>query len=435
MTTLAGSMLPQDLRDKLHHNAVVNIFDGSLFGFGLMGLASYVTIIPLFLSFLTESTALIGFVATLFHIGWQVPQLLTSSYVASLQRYKPMVLAMTMVERVPYFGLALLAFMIPQIGLDAALVLALILLGVQSLGGGFTGTAWQSMISKIMPPHRLGAFFGIQAACVNLFGAGGALLASVILERLDFPESFSLLFTLAGISLLVSFVGLALTYEPKSHPRNVAEPVRWRQFGGRLRQILREDDNFRWFLIARGLTAVSLTAISFYTIYGIRRFEMSPEFAGVLTSVLLVSNTLSSSVIGWVGDRWGHRRVLITANLLTVLGIAIALQASDVSWFYAVFALTGIVNSAQWSTIMTFTVQFGSVAERPYYIGMANSLIAPVTIFAPIFGGWLVDAVNFELTFGIFALAGFLSILVYVFPMGDPQGASPARKRNVAPAD
>ena len=166
----------------------------------------------------------------------------------------------------------------------------------------------------------------------------------------------------------------------------MATPVRWRQFGGRLRQILRADDNFRWFLIARGLTAVSLTAISFYTIYGIRRFDMSPEFAGVLTSVLLVSNTLSSSVIGWIGDRWGHRRVLIAANLLTVKAIAVALSANDINWFYLVFALTGFVNSAQWSTIMTITVQFGSVAERPYYIGMANSFIAPVTIFAPIIG-------------------------------------------------
>ncbi len=428
-------MLPQDLRDKLHHNAVVNILDGSLFGFGLSGLASYVTIIPLFLSYLTESTALIGFVATLFHIGWQMPQLLTSSYVASLRRYKPMVLTMTLVERLPYFGLALLAFTLPQIDADVALVLALLLLGLQSLGGGFTGTAWQSMISKIMPPHRLGSFFGIQSACVNLFGAGGALLASYILQRLAFPDSFSLLFFLAGLSLLVSFLFLAWTYEPKSDPQDVAESVKWRQFGGRLRQILREDENFRWFLIARGLTAVSLTAISFYTIYGIRRFDMSPELAGVLTSVLLVSNTLSSSVIGWIGDRWGHRRVLISANLLTALAIAIALSAPAVSWLYAVFALTGFVNSAQWSTIMTITVQFGSVAERPYYIGMANTFIAPVTILAPLLGGWLVDAVNFELTFGLFALAGLLSVLVYVFPMEDPRAAAGARKPNIAVAD
>ena len=423
-------MLPQDLRDKLHHNAFVNIMDGSLFGFGVMGLASYVTIIPLFLSFLTESTALIGFVATLFHIGWQVPQLLTSSYVASLRRYKPMVLAMTLVERLPYFGLALLAIMIPTVGVDVALPLALLLLAIQSLGGGFTGTAWQSMISKIMPPHRLGSFFGMQAACVNLFGAAGALLASLILERLDFPESFSLLFALAGLSLLVSFVFLALTYEPTSQPHDVAASIKWRQFGGRLRQILRQDANFRWFLTARALTAVSLTAIAFYTIFGIRRYGMSPEFVGGLTSALLVSNMLSSSVIGWLGDRWGHRRVLIAANLLTVLAIAIALSAADASWFYIVFALTGIVNSAQWSTILTITVQFGTVAERPYFIGMANTFIAPLTIFAPIIGGWLVDAVNFELTFGLFALAGLLSILVYAVLMKDPQAPRDARKRN-----
>lgn len=414
-------MLSKELQGKLRHNSIVNIMDGALFGFGVVGLASYVTIIPLFLSYLTESTALIGFAAALFHIGWQVPQLLTSGYVAGLSRYKPTVLAMTLFERLPFFGLAIIALTLPVIGSDAALILTLILLGIQSLGGGFTGTAWQSMISKIMPAHFLGSFFGIQSAAVNLFGAGGALLASIILERLAYPESFVLLFAVAGLSMMISFVFLALTFEPKSAPRDVVKGLGWRAFGNRLRGILSVDRNFRWFLAARSLTSLSLTAISFYTIFGIRRFDMSPEFVGGLTSALLLSNMLTSSVIGWVGERWGLRRVLILANLLTVLAIAIALTAADARWFYLVFALTGIVNSTQWSTIMTITVQFCSVAERPFYIGMANSLIAPVTVFAPIIGGWLVDAVSFELSFGIFALAGLLSILVYLIPMHDPR--------------
>ena len=417
-------MLSAELQGKLRHNAVVNIMDGALFGFGVSGLASYVTIIPLFLSYLTESTALIGFAATLFHIGWQVPQLLTSGYVAGLSRYKPTVLTMTLIERLPFFGLALVALALPAIGADAALVLTLILLGIQSLGGGFTGTAWQSMISKIMPAHFLGSFFGIQSAAVNLFGAGGALLASVILERLAHPGSFVLLFAVAGLSLMISFVFLALTYEPRSAPRDIVAGLGWRAFAARLRGILRSDQNFRWFLLARGLTSLSLTAVSFYTIFGIRRFDLSPEFVGGLTSVLLLSNMLTSAVIGWAGERWGLRRVLILANILTVLAIAIALTAADARWFYLVFALTGIVNSTQWSTIMTITVQFCTVAERPFYIGMANSLIAPVTVFAPIIGGWLVDAVSFELSFGIFALAGLLSILVFLGPMQDPRQAT-----------
>lgn len=414
-------MRTDTLNSKLRHNAAVNIMDGALFGFGVMGLASYVTIIPLFLSYLTESTALIGFVAALFHIGWQVPQLLTSSYVAGLERYKPMVLVTTLFERLPYFGLALVALAIPAIGPDAALILTLLLLAVQSIGGGFTGTPWQSMISKIMPPHRLGTFFGLQSACVNLFGAGGALLASVILERLDYPISFSWLYFVSGVGLVISFCFLAWTHEPKSAPRDVVPRLNWRDFARRLRHILGRDHNFRSFLLARSLTSLSLTAISFYTIFGIRRFDMSPETVGVMTSVLLLSNTISSSAIGWIGDRWGHRRVLILANLLTVIAIAVALRATDIAWLYLVFALTGVVNATQWTTVMSITVQFCSVAERPFYIGMANTLIAPITIFAPIIGGWLVDAASFEATFGIFAIAGLLSILVLVNLMQDPR--------------
>lgn len=429
-------MLSQDLQDKLRHNALVNILDGSFFGLSIIGLASYVTIVPLFLSYLTESTALIGFVATLFHIGWQVPQLLTSNYVAGLRRFKPMVLAMTLLERVPYFGLALVAFLIPAIGADLALLLTVLLLGWQSLGGGFTGTAWQSMISKIMPPHRLGAFFGLQSACINLFGAGGALLASYILAHLEFPRSFSLLFFIAAISLVVSFVFLALTYEPASEPKDIVQRVPWREFGGRLRSILRADDNFRWFLIARGLTSLSLTVVSFFTIFGIRRYQMTPEFVSAMTSVLLVSNTLSSALVGWAGDRWGHRRVLMLGNVGTVLTIAIALLAPDVTWFYLVFALTGIVNTTQWSTILTITVQFSSVAERPFYIGMANTLIAPVTIFSPIIGGWLADAASFELAFTLFALAAMLSLLVYLIPMRDPsETVNRQRHATMVPGD
>ena len=423
-------MLSSELQGKLRHNAFVNIINGALFSLGVTGLASYVTIIPLFLSYLTESTVLIGFAAALFHIGLQVPQLLTSGYVAGLSRFKPMVLATTLFERLPFFGLALVALALPVIGRDAALLLTFILLGVQSLSGGFTSTAWQSMISKIIPPHFLGSFFGIQSAAGSLLGVGGALLASVILERLDYPQSFVLLFAAAGLSMMISFVFLAQTFEPKSAPGDVVAGLGPRAFLSRLRGILSADSNFRWFLLARSLTSLSLTAVSFYTIFGIRRFDLSPEFVGGLTSALLLSNMLTSSVIGWVGERFGLRRVLILANLLTVLAIAIALTAVDARWFYLVFALTGIVNSSQWSTIMTITVKFCTVAERPFYIGMANSLIAPVTVFAPIIGGWLVDAVSFELTFSLFALAGLLSIIVFVVPMEDPRGAI-----GVAPSD
>lgn len=412
--------MSQELRDKLHHNFVVNVLDACFFGFGLVGLASYVTIIPLFLSYLTDSTALIGFMATMFQIGWQVPQLFTSNRVAGLKRFKPMVIWMTLIERVPYFGLAIVAFLVPVLGKQIALILTILLLVTQSFGGGFTGTAWQSMISKIMPANRRGTFFGMQSAGANLFAAVGALFASVLLGASAFPNNFAVLFFIAGISMMISFAFLAMAYEPESEPQDRVEPVKWREFWQRLKTILEEEPNFRWFLLARSLTSLSVTAISFFTIFGIRQFNMSPELAGILTSVLLVSQTISSPILGWLGDRWGHRRILMFGNLMMVSAIIVALIAPDVSWFYIVFALTGLVNSTQWSTIMSITAQFGTVAERPFYIGMANTLIAPVTILAPIIGGLLADWAGFSFTFSIFVIAGLASLTILTFFMYEP---------------
>lgn len=412
--------MSQAIREKLRHNFIVNVLDACFFGFGLVGLASYVTIIPLYLSYLTESTALIGFMATMFQIGWQVPQLLTSNRVAGLKRYKPMVIWMTLIERVPYFGLAIIAVLIPVLGKPLALILTIAMLTLQSFGGGFTATAWQSMISKIMPANRRGTFFGMQSAGANLFATFGALFASVILGASVFPNSFAILFFLAGISLMVSFVFLAMAFEPESEPQDTVEPVKWREFWKRLKTILDQESNFRWFLVVRSLTSLSITSISFFTIFGIRQFNMTPEFASIMTSILLIFQTMSSPILGWIGDRWGHRRVLAFGNLSMVLAIIVAIVAPDVSWFYLVFGLTGIVNSTQWSTIMSITAQFGTVAERPFYIGMSNTLIAPVTVFAPIIGGLLADWVGFTFTFGIFVIAGLLSFIILTVVMSEP---------------
>jgi MFS family permease len=88
--------------------------------------------------------------------GWLLPQLFTANHTAGLRRYKRTVLMMTIHERLPFLGFAIVALMLPKIGLQAGLVLTFMLLIWQGLGGGFTANAWTSMISKIMPPESRG---------------------------------------------------------------------------------------------------------------------------------------------------------------------------------------------------------------------------------------------------------------------------------------
>jgi MFS family permease len=113
---------------------------------------------------------------------------------------------------------------------------------------------------------------------------------------------------------------------------------------------------------------------------------------------------------------------------------ALAFAAPDITWFYLVFALAGIVNAIFWTSMLAMTAEFGSEHNRPFYIGLTNTLIAPAALIAPLLGGWLADAIGFEVAFVIAAVSGFLMALVLQFIMRDPRPITPTVDVEPVPA-
>lgn len=406
-----------EIRKNVRYNSIMNILDGAFFGAAL-GFSSFVTVLPLFVSTLTDSAWLIGLINAIHMVGWQLPQLLTAHRVAALRRYKPMVLLMTIHERLPFLFLALVAWLMPVLGTQVTLLLTYILLIWQGLGGGLTATAWQSMIGKIIPPRRRGAFYGTQSAAANLLSSGAAILAGILLERLPSPLDFSLCFFLAGIAMAISFGFLSRTREPDREPTGASQDRRefWRGLGA----ILRRDINFRWFLVARLVAQLALMAIAFYTVYAVRDYGMSDEQAGIMTAILMITQTIANPLMGLMGDRWGHRLVMQIGAAAATISALLAWLAPGLGWFYLVFALAGIGNIAFWTTALAMTLEFGTEDERPAYIGLANTLVAPGTLIAPLIGGWLADFAGYGATFATAAFGGLITLLVLQFLVRNP---------------
>jgi MFS family permease len=83
--------------------------------------------------------------------------------------------------------------------------------------------------------------------------------------------------------------------------------------------------------------------------------------------------------------------------------------------------LTGLGTTAYWTIGMAITLEFGSDVEKPTYIGLANTLIAPATILAPIIGGWLADNASYQTTFITAAIAGLVTFAVLQFLVREPE--------------
>jgi len=107
---------------------------------------------------------------------------------------------------------------------------------------------------------------------------------------------------------------------------------------------------------------------------------------------------------------------------VAMLSACLAWVLPSADWFYIVFILAGIANVAAWTITMTMTIDFArDPAERPAYVGLANTLVAPVTIVAPLVGGWLADMAGYPATFFAASVGGLATVLVLHFLIRDPR--------------
>ncbi len=393
-------------------NYIVNVLDGGFFGFAF-GFASFTTVIPLFVSTMTSSAILIGLIPAIHSMGWQLPQLLTARRVARLDHIKPMVMFYTIQERLPFLGLAAVAWFLPAIGLKLGLALTFLFLIWQGLGGGFAANPWITMIGKIIPDDYRATFFGIQSAAASLLASLGAVTAGFLLESNESSRGYALCFLAASGLLVVSGLSLNMTEETKRNPEDYIDegiPL-WTS----IRNILKENIPFRWFLVTRMASQFCLMASAFYTVYAVRYHGMNELTAGYLTSTLLITQVITNPITGWIADRWNRRSALQIGAVAGTLSALLAIFAPNLAWFFPVVILAGIASTVFFTIGLAMTLEFGTDNDRPTYIGMANTLVAPSTILAPLLGGWLADAAGFPVTFAVAAFAGLWTVILLQF--------------------
>jgi MFS family permease len=269
----------------------------------------------------------------------------------------------------------LVAFYLPHLGAKQALWLIFPALVWQGFGGGFTANAWQNMVAKIIPKDLHGTFFATQAAAANGMAGISAILAGLILTKVESPLDFVACFFLAAVMMVVSYIVLGQTREHEAPPPKEEHP---QAFWGHAREILKRDRNFVIFLGVRSLSQFASMAFAFYLIYAVFEYGMSEAMAGVMTSVLLIAQVAFSPLMGRLGDRWSHRGVMCIGALAAALSALLAWMATSREWFYPVFILEAVSIVAIWIVPIALTVSFARRdEERPIYIGLSNTVTAP----------------------------------------------------------
>jgi MFS family permease len=406
-------------------NFTVNALDGAFFWFGMTFIASS-TILPLFASHLTTSLLLIGLIPLIDTAGTLIPQLFVANWVERRPRklWFPAGLGF-FTERMPVFLLAPLMYLLLRANQPVlALVSFYLLYTWKSFGGGIIIIGWQDMIAKIIPLDKRGRFFGITNFIGSAAGILGALAVAAVLARYPFPIGFVLSFAAAAVMVFLSWIFLSQAREPavaSSKP-----PVSQLEYLRSLPSVVRRDYNFRAYLLAQIVFAISLMATGFLVVYTARTWQLSDAQGGAFTIALQVGMTLAYLFFGFFSDRWGHKLSLEIGFLLNALSLGLAIVAPSPLWFYAIFFLRGAISAASFVSGISIVYEFTDADNRGTYIGLANTLPGVVGAISPLIGGWLAGAVSYQAMFVLATATGGLAWGLMRFAVREPRKVAAA---------
>ncbi|MEO7002790.1 MAG: MFS transporter [Ktedonobacterales bacterium] len=424
--------------------------DIAFFSLGL-SISSAYTLLPLFAHHLTDNNLLIALIPALRALGQFAPQLLVAPFVERRRRTLPMILVITPMERVPFLLLALGALWLAQGAPALLLGMFLFLVFLATLGSGLVYPAWLDLIARAIPSDWLGRFLGFWSGLGGALGIGGAAIGAALIATFSFPLNFALCFLLTFAAMIVSFVLLALGREPTrdlaTQATHTARPphadaqhadaqeahttapaalsavaIRWNAAIRRFLaqnlnswRLLGQDRGLLRLIIASGLLGIATMASALFAVSAIKVGGLSDPEVGVESTVLAIALTGGNFLWGYVGDRWGHRAVLMWGALCAGASAALALWASGF-WDYAlIFALLGLNLAATQLAQLTYIAEFGPPERRPTYIALASVAYAPFAIGAPLLGGWFANLWGYTPVYALSALVGFGAAIAFQF--------------------
>lgn len=389
-------------------NFALFVLDGASYMFGI-NLVSRYTIMPWFISELTDKNWVQGLIPMLTHTGWALPALFMAPVIVSWPRRKRLLQIATLGERIPFLILGLLLFFLPTMPAALMLTIFFILYGIQSCSTGAAMPVWQDLIARVIPERQWGRFFGVQSGLGSLFGLGSAWVASKFLDMLPFPQSFAVLCLLCFASQVVSYCLLACTVEPpqETKPR---QPIG--EFLSGIMPLIKRDHIFRKYLICRTAIALGFVGHNFLTASAIMQFSPSLELIGWFTGTLLAAQAIGQVSLGYVADRYGHKLVFEISTVLGLVCLLLTMLAPAVMWYIPIFILMGFAQSGYQLSGYTLVFAFSTPAERPTYIGVANSVLTPVGAIGPIVAGIVADLAGYGWMFGLLLAVGLYGLFV-----------------------
>ncbi len=394
-------------------NALGIMIDNSMFYIIALGLSQY-TILPYYLSKLTDSKILIGLIPTVYVLGFALPQLFIARFLIHKSRIKKYLVATAAAQRFSILAFFILTLVQNDLPAKSTIVLFFIIYAVQNLITGCWFPMWVDFVGHALP-HSRGMVFGLSFLIGGLLSLAGGSLIIYLLETLPYPNAIS---AAAGIAFVASLISLAaiLTWHETVPP--VAEESRESVIINRdIFRKIRINTNFQKYLLWRGVIIGIEMSLPYLTVSALERLDVVDTQVGIFAIILSISQTILNVFWGWLGDRISYLRVVLISTLIGCVGVFLATSATSILMFYLVFVCAGAMLSGQMLASINIIYEFSGTEDIPAYAAVSQLVLSPLSGLMPLIGGLIASAFGYRIMFpiaGLFGVGGLVGLSLKV---------------------
>ena len=413
-------MQPADERETVERHLNRNIAAQLVHGmFGQTGfrLLQAPTFLPAFLFELSGSDIVVGAARSLQALGTVVSPVIGASLIGHRPRIVSATLVTSGLMRLQVLGLALVGFFL---GAGAGVVAFLALLMLLGFFQGMSQVATNSLRARVIPVRRRGIVTGARNFLAGLTSAGVSYLAGAwLIEDEVLGNGYAAVFLLAFVLGAVGMAGIAMTKEPASSALRPRESPLAALRG--IAPLLREDPAFGRFFLARALGSSGRMALPFYILFAATRMEITGAVLGLVTTAWML--TASTATLGWgaLGDRFGHRVVLIANLGLWTAANACIVFVRSVPELIAFFVLLGMSSGGFNQAAQNMVLEFGRVHDIPLRVAASGTAVNLVAAAGPFAGGLLVALWSYAALFGVTVALQLVALVIVVLWTPEPR--------------
>lgn len=319
-----------------------------------------------------------------------------------------------MVERAMFGGAVILLLMAFARSAEELVILR----AIQGLITGSVAAA-SALVASIAPRERSGYAMGLLQVGLGAGVALGPLIGGAIADEFGYNAAFFITAGLLFLSGILVFVGVEEEFVPSG------------TLNGGVRSFMKQ---WRGVLTAKGVPMaygmrfmnrlgrmMIFPMLPLFIETLLKDVERINTFTGLVIGAGAASMTLSAIYLGRLGDRIGHRRIVIVSMIMAaVLYLAQSLVAEG--WQLLLLqALAGVTMGGVLPGISALLARYTQIGDEGAVFGLDSSVQAAARSVAPLLGASVAVWFNLRATFIATALIYLISGLLAAWGLPQPE--------------